>query len=76
LNERLDYFGRTVNIAARVQSRADGDEICLTEAVRDAPGVGEMLARYVVARERILLKGIDQEVTVFRMGVATPAEND
>jgi class 3 adenylate cyclase len=31
LNERLDYFGQTVNIAARVQNLADGDEICITE---------------------------------------------
>jgi class 3 adenylate cyclase len=30
LNERLDYFGQTVNIAARVQNLADGDEICIT----------------------------------------------
>jgi class 3 adenylate cyclase len=26
-NERLDYFGQTVNIAGRVQDLADGDEI-------------------------------------------------
>ena len=34
LNERLDYFGQTVNIAARVQHLAGGDEICLTEDFR------------------------------------------
>ena len=39
LNDRLDYFGQTVNIAARVQNVAGGDEICLTEEVRQAPGV-------------------------------------
>ena len=37
LNERLDYFGQTVNIAARVQNLADGDEICITEEVYGAP---------------------------------------
>jgi class 3 adenylate cyclase len=30
LNERLDYFGQTVNIAARVQNLAGGDEIWMT----------------------------------------------
>jgi hypothetical protein len=46
----------------------------LSEAVRAAPGVAEVLARQAVTREQIFLKGIDREVTVFRMGVATPAE--
>jgi class 3 adenylate cyclase len=70
LNERLDYFGRTVNIAARVQNRANGDEICLSEDVRDAPGVEELLASHVITQEQMFLKGIDQQVTVFRMGAA------
>jgi class 3 adenylate cyclase len=76
LNERLDYFGRTVNIAARVPNRANGYEICFSESVRDAPGVEALVARYIVAGEQMLLKGIDHEVTVFRMGAAMPAEDD
>ena len=39
LNENLDYFGQTVNIAARVQSFAGAGEICLTEALYMAPSV-------------------------------------
>src|ERR1700735_751792 len=46
LNDRLDYFGQTVNIAARVQSLADGDEICITEDVHDAEGVAEIMGPY------------------------------
>ena len=38
LNENLDYFGQTVNIAARVQSFADAGQICLSEALYTAPG--------------------------------------
>jgi class 3 adenylate cyclase len=36
LNDRLDYFGQTVNVAARVQGLADAGEICLTREVHDA----------------------------------------
>ena len=37
LNERIDYFGQEVNIAARVQQLATAGEIVLSEAVyRDA----------------------------------------
>ena len=39
LNENLDYFGQTVNVAARVQSLADAGEICISEALYSAPGV-------------------------------------
>src|SRR5258707_10299091 len=50
LNERLDYFGQTVNIAAGVQSLAEGDEICITEDVHDAADVAEIVAPYSVAK--------------------------
>ena len=33
LNDELDYFGQTVNIASRVQEMADAAEIWITEAV-------------------------------------------
>jgi class 3 adenylate cyclase len=76
LNERLDYFGRTVNVAARIQNRARGDEICLSKEVHDAPDVEQLLTPYLAAREQIFLKGIDREVTIFRMGIATSANDD
>ena len=68
LNERLDYFGRTVNIAARVQGQANGEEICLSESVRQAGGVEGLLAHYPITQEQIFLKGIDEQVTVFPDG--------
>ena len=68
-NERLDYFGRTVNIAARIQNHADGNEICMSENVRCAPGVDALLASRIVTKEQIVLKGIDQMVTVFRVSL-------
>ena len=76
LNERLDSFGRTVNVAARIQNRARGDEICLSKEVHDAPDVEQLLTPYLAAREQIFLKGIDREVTIFRMGIATCANDD
>ena len=38
LNEELDYFGQTVNIASRVQEMADAAEVWITEAVWRFPG--------------------------------------
>lgn len=66
-NERLDYFGQTVNIAARIQDLAQGGEIYLSAEVRDAPGVLEILAPLAVERHIARLKGVGQEVPVFRV---------
>ena len=67
LNERLDYFGQTVNIAARVQNLADGDEICITEEVYGAPAVAEIIAPYPVAKSRAELKGVSKAMSVYHL---------
>ena len=43
LNDRIDYFGQTVNIAARVQGLAEADEIYMTEDIFAYPGVNHIL---------------------------------
>jgi class 3 adenylate cyclase len=67
LNQRLDYFGQTVNIAARVQNLADGDEICITEDVYRAPGVADIIAPYPVAKTEAELKGVSKAMTVYHL---------
>src|SRR3954464_4756017 len=46
LNDRLDYFGQTVNIAARVQSLADAKAIFATKPVVEHPQVAKILATH------------------------------
>lgn len=75
LNERLDYFGQTVNIAARVQGLADADEICVTEDIYTYPGVAELLSGTLAVPEEIRLKGVAREMRVRRMMFA-PAHVD
>ncbi|MDI1483498.1 adenylate/guanylate cyclase domain-containing protein [Polyangium sp. y55x31] len=69
LNERLDYFGRTVNIAARVQGLARAGEIVCTSEVFEVPGVADAVraAELVATRATAPLKGIAGEVPVVRM---------
>jgi len=69
LNERLDYFGQTVNLAARVQNLAHADEIVVTEPVFAAPGVAELVGRagLKLAREKAHLKGIGAATAVVRL---------
>jgi class 3 adenylate cyclase len=67
-NERLDYFGQTVNVAARVQGLADGRELVCTDFVFQSPGVRDALGELSVElhREEVRLKGIDAKVVVHR----------
>ena len=69
LNERIDYFGQTVNIAARVQKSAGGDEIYLTEGIYSSPGVAELLENYGcnVKSDLIDLKGIEEQVKIYKV---------
>jgi class 3 adenylate cyclase len=68
LNERLDYFGQTVNIAARVQAIAESRQIVCTDPVRDAPGAEEVIGglTLVGTRELAALKGVAGQVGVWR----------
>ena len=69
LNDRLDYFGRTVNIAARVEGVAAAGEIVCTEAVFATPGVREAAsaAGLVASPATVPLKGIQGDVDVVRL---------
>jgi len=69
LNDRQDYFGQTVNIAARVQGLADSHSILATGSIVDHPGASKLLeadgikptARWVPVR------GIAHDLAVFEI---------
>lgn len=44
LNDRLDYFGCTVNMAARLEGLSTGGDAVISDAVRSDPEVAEMLS--------------------------------
>jgi len=73
LNDRLDFFGQTVNIAARVQGLADADEIYITDEVFRAPGVEELLKEFHVSPKSVSLRGVQRTVGVYRIGVEPPS---
>jgi adenylate cyclase len=58
-----DYFGRTVNIAARVSALAGAGEVLVTGAVVEAAGSVESVR--FIDRGRHPLKGIEEPVNVY-----------
>lgn len=70
LNEKLDYFGSTINKAARIQAVASSDEICVSEQVYQDPKFAETLKSlgiHEVSRHSVNLKGIDGLQTLYKI---------
>ncbi|MCA9622908.1 MAG: hypothetical protein KC731_28010, partial [Myxococcales bacterium] len=55
LNSNIDYFGNTVNLAAKLQGMAGAGDIALSEATRRASGVEELLQAKGAELERVEL---------------------
>jgi class 3 adenylate cyclase len=65
LNDRLDYFGSTVNLAARLEGQSSGADVVISTQVYSDPAVRAFLSdpenRLVASRFEIPLKGFDEE---------------
>ncbi len=69
LNERQDYFGQTVNIAARVQGLSTSQAIHVTGPVIDAPAVAAILEKQAITpiQKQAALRGIADRVLVYEI---------
>jgi class 3 adenylate cyclase len=67
LNDRLDYFGQTVNLAARVQSLAEANEIVISNDLAVQRSVGELIQGLEASSAIVHLKGIESDVAVHRL---------
>jgi class 3 adenylate cyclase len=69
LNERQDYFGQTVNIAARVQSLSTSQEIHITGPVIEAPAVAAILDKEAITpiQKQAALRGIADKIVVYEI---------
>jgi class 3 adenylate cyclase len=73
-NDRLDYFGSTVNLAARLVGLSTGSDVVVSGAVLADPEVQELIGELAVEPTEGELKGFDDErVELWRLAVAVPA---
>ena len=73
LNERLDYFGSAVNIAARLPHFSAGGELILSGEIRNDPEVSEFLAQNAapntVSRFQGDIRGFDNSMEMWRVKI-------
>ncbi len=67
LNDRPDYFGTTVNVAARVQGLSHGNDLVFTNVVRDDREAQDLLRDRTLETMTASIKGIDDELQVHRL---------
>jgi class 3 adenylate cyclase len=67
LNDRLDYFGRTVNLAARLQSESRGGDIVISEEMAQDPAVMALLEGLAPVAENVVVKGFRDKVALRRV---------
>jgi class 3 adenylate cyclase len=73
LNDRLDYFGSTVNIAARLPGFSQGGELIFSEEFYNDPEVLNYIAQNIppsaLTRFTGNVKGFDEPFTLWRVRV-------
>jgi class 3 adenylate cyclase len=67
MNDRLDYFGSTVNMAARLQGQSAGGDIVLSRSVADDPAVQPLLTGLKAGEESVALKGFSDAIRFVRL---------
>jgi class 3 adenylate cyclase len=69
LNDTQDYFGQTVNVAARVQGLASSRAIYVTKSVVEDPNAAKILETSGLqpTMRRAALRGIADETTVYEI---------
>jgi class 3 adenylate cyclase len=67
-NDRIDYFGTTVNLAARLESLAGAGEVTMAREDAERPSVATQLTPDLMAGgERLAIKGFDRPIEVVRV---------
>ncbi|MDH3715265.1 MAG: adenylate/guanylate cyclase domain-containing protein [Gammaproteobacteria bacterium] len=67
LNGRLDYYGNTVNLAARLEGQGGAGEITMSQAFIDDAAVKPLLQHHDVRQRTVRLKGFDEELPVYQV---------
>jgi class 3 adenylate cyclase len=62
LNDRLDYFGSTINIAARLEGQSSGSDVIISAPVRNDPEVITWLEQHA---ESIRLESLETQLKGF-----------
>jgi class 3 adenylate cyclase len=67
LNDRLDYYGKTVNLAARLEGEGEAGDITMSREFVEDPAVAEILRGYELRESEAMFKGFKEPLSVFQI---------
>ena len=67
MNDRLDYFGSTVNLAARTEGQCKGKDIVISKKIYDIPDVKDIIKEYEYEKFESELKGFTESQVLVRI---------
>lgn len=68
-NDTLDYFGTTVNIAARLQSLSRGGDLVVSAGVYEDADAHVLLTAYPAVSATVPLRGITDPISIYHVDV-------
>ncbi len=70
-NKILDFFGQSVNVAARLQAKSNGSEVVVSSALADsAEAAGWLVGARVSERFTTPIKGLDEPISAARISIS------
>jgi class 3 adenylate cyclase len=68
-NDLLDYFGQTVNLAARLQEESEGGDVVLAAALAEDPSAARLLSDDTLRIERFqaAVRGLEGPIAMIRV---------
>ena len=72
LNDRLDYFGQAVNLAARLQGESRGGDIVLSLPLARLDGAADVMGDRLRREETAVLRGVAEPVGFVRLLARRP----
>ena len=71
MNSNIDYFGNTVNLAAKIQSMAGAGEIAFTENVLNDPELQKLIQDEKISLEKLEfeMKWAKRTIPLYRIAI-------
>jgi class 3 adenylate cyclase len=66
MNDRLDYYGKTVNFAARLEGQGEAGQITMSREFVEDPAVAEILRDHALRECKVQFKDFKEPLTIYQ----------
>ena len=67
LNDRLDYYGESVNLSARLEGQGQAGDITMSQSFAGDPVIRDILRDFECREQQAMLKGFDEAIKIVQI---------